>query len=75
MVTEMTVSPIEIAKLELNRGDVLWVRVPPDWSNGQMGNAHEAIRTAMRQADVNAPVLIGTTDVEIMIVRKNVDEE
>ena len=71
----IAVSAIEIAKLELNRGDVLWVRVPPDWSDRQMGNAHEAIKSAMKQADVNAPVLIGSTDVEIMIVRKNADEE
>lgn len=66
----MKIDTIEIAKLELQRGDILLVRVPPDWSKERCGRADEAIQETMRIADVHGvPVLIGSTDVEFQIVR------
>lgn len=66
----MQIEHVEIAKLELHRGDLLLVRVPPDWSDKQQTDAHEAIKRAMHLADANVPIIIGTTDIDIQIVRK-----
>jgi hypothetical protein len=67
----MQVDHIEIAKLELRRGDVLLVRVPPDWTLEQQHAAHDAVKEAMECAGANAPIIIGTTDIEIQVIRKN----
>lgn len=67
----MQVDHIEIAKLELQRGDLLVVRVPPDWTHEQQRNAQNAVKEAMRQAGANVPIIIGGTDVEISIIRKD----
>jgi hypothetical protein len=64
------VAHIEIAKLELQPGDMLVLRVPPDWTPEQQDNASQAVKTAMRIANVNAPILVGKTDVEFQIIRR-----
>lgn len=67
----MKVDYVEIAKLELQPGDLLVLRVPPDWTPKQQGNAHRAVKEAMRLADANVPIIIGTTDVEFQVIRKD----
>lgn len=66
----MKVETVEISKLELQLGDLLVIRVPSDWTMQQQVDAHEAIKHAMRLADANAPIIIGTQDVEFQVVRK-----
>ncbi len=63
------VDHIEIAKLELQRGDILLVRTPSNWTGEQNHRASEGIAAAMRQADINVPLLVGTKDVDFQVVR------
>jgi hypothetical protein len=74
-MTEITVLQIEIAKLELNRGDILFARIPVSFSPEQQKLAREAIDRAVRLAGVDVPVLVGTNDIEFQIVRKTQNEE
>ena len=62
---------IEIAKLELLPGDLLLVRVPPNWSEEQVSHADFAVKESLRRANVDVPILFGTTDVDFQIVRKD----
>jgi hypothetical protein len=66
----MTIETIEIAKLELQHGDILLVRVPPDWTHEQQERAVFAVKEAIKTVDGHVQILIGTTDVEFQIVRK-----
>lgn len=65
----MKIETVEIAKLELQRGDILLVRVPPNWTPEQKRMAQAAVAAAMDRIDVDAVLLIGTTDVDFQIVR------
>jgi hypothetical protein len=67
----MQIDHIEIAKLELQRGDILLIRVPPNWTHEQHTAAHDAVKEAMRTVGVHgATVLTGTTDVEFQVIRE-----
>lgn len=66
----MQVDHIEIAKLSLEAGDLLVLRVPADWGHDQQVAAHDAVKEAMRKADVNVPIIIGPDTVEFQVIRK-----
>jgi hypothetical protein len=66
----MEVSHIEIAKLDLQEGDILVARVPPAWSDERIRLVHAAIGLAMRAAGTQVPVLVGSTEVELSVVRR-----
>lgn len=70
-MTELSVSHIEIAKLELQPGDILVIRVPPDWDYEMQKIAHKAVSRAMEQAGIKVPAIIGSTDVELQVIRKD----
>jgi hypothetical protein len=68
----MIIDHIEIAKLELQRGDILVMRTPADWDMETRQRAFNAVQETMRQAGISGvPVLIGGTDVDFQIIRKD----
>lgn len=67
----MSIDTIEIAKLELQDGDILVVRTPPAWTLEQQRIVSEVVHRALHLADVNVPVLLGTTDIDFQVVRKD----
>lgn len=62
----MNIETIEIAKLELQLGDILLVRIP---ANLNAAFVDGAIKETMKQAGINVPVLIGPKDIDFQIIR------
>jgi hypothetical protein len=65
---------IEIAILELKPGDILLVRVPPEWTDQMMDEASAQVKEAMRQTGVDVPALISNETIEFKIVRKSAED-
>jgi bifunctional ADP-heptose synthase (sugar kinase/adenylyltransferase) len=61
----------EVAKLEIEDGDILLVRVPADYSNERIKNIHRGIEAALDAANKRAIVLSGPNEVDFQIVRKS----
>jgi len=62
----MKIDHVEIAKLALELGDILVVKIPDDMDPQKVDRA---FREAMREADVRCPILIGTKDAELQILK------
>ncbi len=60
---------IDFAKLDLKDGDIIVLRVPPDWDGKKQDNAWRAVHHVLERADVRAEILIGTKDVDLSILR------
>ena len=61
----------EIAKLEIEPGDILLVRVPADYSHERVKNIHSSIEAALAAAGKRAVVLSGPNEIDFQIVRKS----
>jgi hypothetical protein len=64
----MQIEMVEIAKLELERGDILFCRFPEDWSEEKQRLAQECIEEMIR--DTGARLLCGPKSVEFQILSK-----
>lgn len=59
---------IEIAKLDVEPGDVVLVKVPANWPYERVQNCGFAFDACLK--DRGARALVGTNDIEVQIIRK-----
>jgi hypothetical protein len=69
---QTVIDQVEIAKLELERGDILVVRISRELS---ADNVSSAIEAAMKSAGVCAPILIGHHDVDFQVLKAPANDQ
>jgi hypothetical protein len=68
------ISHVTIAKLDIEHGDVIVVRVPPTWTTVQQNRAAEAVRASIEKFGPTVRVLVGTNDIEFQVLKPPLDK-
>lgn len=63
---------VEIAKIELKRGDMLVITPPADFRSEQMTHLHALCQKI--KAETGAMVIIGQHDIKLTVVKAHADE-
>jgi hypothetical protein len=71
-MSEITINQVEVQKLELQDGDILVVKVPPKYSTEQCTFIQKTVAAAVARTGMRVPVLLGASDVQFAIIRKEV---
>lgn len=71
-MSDITISHLDVQKLELQRGDILVIKLPHGSLSDQNKFAHAAMGEALRRAGIDGvQIVIGMAGDEFTIIRKD----
>ena len=69
-MTEITLKEIPVQILRLNEGDILVLRVPPEWFKEQRYYLQQAVTGPLFDSDKGNQVLLVNNNIDLAIVTK-----